>query len=174
MIPKELLSSPQGYFSVAILWILIFCILGFSKCNTYIIAENIMLNDYVEMFLYSYMEVLNWKENKNVGSICFEVRIPMKKTKIFMESFYVSLKKDTFIQWLENKNIYGNISYSFKWPVSNRAKVVYYFKHFNTLCVWNEICKILTRFSLIDDDDAVVSESHFNAPKSIIHEGGRH
>ena len=52
-----------------------------------------------------------------------------------MESFYVSFQKDTFIQRLENKNVYRNISYSFKWPVSNRAKVVYYFKHFNTLCV---------------------------------------
>ena len=76
MIPKELLSSPQGYFSVAILWILIFCILGFSKCNIYIIAENIMLNDYVEIFLYSYMGVLNWKEN---NKIYLEAKIPMKK-----------------------------------------------------------------------------------------------
>ena len=59
------------------------------------------------------MEVINWIENKEVGTICFEVRIPMKTPKIFMEIFYVSFQKikstfefDNFILE-ENKNIDG-------------------------------------------------------------------
>ena len=35
----------------------------------------------------------NWKENKEVGTISVEVRIQMKKTKIFMEFFYISFRK---------------------------------------------------------------------------------
>ena len=47
------------------------------------------------------MEVINWKKNKEVSTICFEVRVPMKKQKIFMEFNKFILE--------ENKNIYGNI-----------------------------------------------------------------
>ena len=37
---------------------------------------------------YSFMQVLNSKENKKVATICFEMRIPMKmKMKIFYVSF---------------------------------------------------------------------------------------
>ena len=56
------------------------------------------------------MEVINRKENKEVGNICFEVRIP----KIFMEFFYASFRKQIFILGFNNfilegiKNIYGN------------------------------------------------------------------
>ena len=39
------------------------------------------------------MEVINWKENKEVGTICFKIRIQMKKQKIYMEFFYVSFGK---------------------------------------------------------------------------------
>jgi hypothetical protein len=39
------------------------------------------------------MEVINIKENKEVGTICFEVRIPIKKPKISMEIFQVSFQK---------------------------------------------------------------------------------
>ena len=66
---------------MAIFRIVIFCILGFSKRNSYIITGNIMYKVYVEFFTYSFVEVINWKENKEVGTICFEVRIPMKKQK---------------------------------------------------------------------------------------------
>ena len=65
-------------------------------------------------FYILFMEVINWKENKEVGTICFEIRIPMKKPKIFMEFFYVSFQKYLFIFGFnnfileENKNIYGN------------------------------------------------------------------
>ena len=62
------------------------------------------------------MEVLNWKENKGVGTICFIVRITMKKQEITIEFFYVSFQnKCVFIFGFnnfileENKNIYGNI-----------------------------------------------------------------
>ena len=40
------------------------------------------------------MEVIIWKENEEVSTICFEIRIPMKKRKIFMEFFYVSFQKN--------------------------------------------------------------------------------
>ena len=59
------------------------------------------------------MEVINRKEIKEVGTICFEVRIPMKKPKIYMEFFYLSFQKilifgfNNFILE-ENKNIYRN------------------------------------------------------------------
>ena len=49
-----------------------------------------------------------------VGTICFDVRIPMKKPKIFMEFFYVSFQKKIFIFGFNNfileeyKNIYEN------------------------------------------------------------------
>ena len=60
------------------------------------------------------MEVINSKENKEVDTICFEIRIPMKKTKIFMEFFYVSFRNNylyldtTILFWKKTKNIYGN------------------------------------------------------------------
>ena len=44
-------------------------------------------------FYILFMEVSNWKENKEICTISFEVRIPMKKPKIFLESFYVSFRK---------------------------------------------------------------------------------
>ena len=48
------------------------------------------------------MEVINWKENKKVVTICFEIRIPKKKSKIFMEFFYVSFQKWLFIFGFNN------------------------------------------------------------------------
>ena len=60
------------------------------------------------------MEFLNWKKSKEVSTISFEVRILMKKPKIFMECFYVSFRKKIFIFgfnnfiWEENKNNNGN------------------------------------------------------------------
>ena len=57
------------------------------------------------------MEVINWKDNKEVGFICFEVRILMKKPKIFLEFFYVTFQKNMFefnnFILEENENIYG-------------------------------------------------------------------
>jgi hypothetical protein len=55
------------------------------------------------------MEVITWKENKEVGTICFEIRISMKKPKIFMEFFYVSFRKkylyldSTILFWKKTK-----------------------------------------------------------------------
>ena len=43
-------------------------------------------------FYIFFIVFINWKENKEVGTICFEVRIPMKKPKIFLEFFYVSFQ----------------------------------------------------------------------------------
>ena len=65
------------FFSLDIL-VFDFLHFEFSKCNTYIIAGNITLKDYVEISIYLFMEVINWKENKEVGTLCFEVRIPTK------------------------------------------------------------------------------------------------
>jgi hypothetical protein len=52
-----------------------------------------MKKDYIEISTYFFMEDINRKETKEVGTICFEVRIPMKKTKIFMEFFHVNFQK---------------------------------------------------------------------------------
>ena len=45
------------------------------------------------------MEVINWKENKVVGTVCFEIRIPMKKPKKYMKFFYVSFQKKIIIEF---------------------------------------------------------------------------
>ena len=37
------------------------------------------------------MEVINWKENKEVGTICFEIRIRMKTQKIAMDFFSIKI-----------------------------------------------------------------------------------
>ena len=74
------------------------------------------------------MEVSNLKENKEIGTISFEVRIPMKKPKIFMKFFYVSFWKNIFIFGFknfifeENKNIYGNAFITSKSHWKNRAR----------------------------------------------------
>ena len=37
-----------------------------------------------------------------VGTICFEIRMPMKKPKIFLEFFYVSFRKKISIVGFSN------------------------------------------------------------------------
>ena len=60
-------------------------------------------------FYIFFMEFINWKENKEVGTIYFEVRIPMKKPKILMEFFYGSFWKkyqfldSTILFWKKTK-----------------------------------------------------------------------
>ena len=56
------------------------------------------------------MEVINRKENKAVGTICLEVRIPIKKKpKIILEFFYLSFRRkylcfdSTFSFWKKTK-----------------------------------------------------------------------
>ena len=68
--------------------------------------------------------VFNWEENKEVGTICFETRIPMKKPKILMEFFHESFWKSLFKFGFNNsilekiKNIYGN-TFTMKKPLKN-------------------------------------------------------
>ena len=54
------------------------------------------------------MEVINWNKNKEVGTICFEVRISMKKLKIFMKFFYLSFWKFVFIFGFNHFILEGN------------------------------------------------------------------
>ena len=65
---------------------------------------------YVEISAYFYMEVINWKENKEVGTICCEIRISMKKPKIFMEFFKRfrnnNLYLDTWISFWKKTKIF--------------------------------------------------------------------
>ena len=44
----------------------------------YIIAGSITYKDCKVISTYFFAEVITWKENKEFGTICFEVRIPMK------------------------------------------------------------------------------------------------
>ena len=65
----------QGPF----VWILIFCIRGFSMCNTHAVllkGGNYLRKYSSHIFLYGRPY---WKKNNEIGTICFEVRIPMKK-----------------------------------------------------------------------------------------------
>ena len=57
--------------------------------------------------------ILNWKENKETGSICFEVRTPRKKnkellrknlSKIYGSNFIMEKNKN--IYWLKNKKLW--------------------------------------------------------------------
>ena len=75
-----------------------------------------------------FLEVINWKENKQVGTICFEIRIPIKKPKIFMEFVYLSLQKWLFIFEFNNfileKKIYlWKHFYTMKKPLKHRANI---------------------------------------------------
>ena len=89
---KQMFLSQEANFLVLILWLLIFC-LCFSKCNT-LMLETLRRTITQEFLLIFFMEVINSKENKEVGTICFDIRIQMKnKTKIFMEFFYESFRK---------------------------------------------------------------------------------
>ena len=71
------------------------------------------------------MEVINWKEKKEVGTICFEIRIPMKKWKIFMEFFYASFQKSLSIFGFNNfgrkQKYLWKCFYTVKKPLKNRA-----------------------------------------------------
>ena len=51
-------------------------------------VERLRINFYI-----FFVVVINWKENKEVCTIYFELRISMKKPNIFMEFFYVSVQK---------------------------------------------------------------------------------
>ena len=83
-----------------------------------------------------FMEVIIWKENKEVGTICFEIRIPMKKPKIFMEFFYVSFWKKKSIFGFsnfiveENKNIYGDtfIPWKSQWNIGLMLKYFFWYQ----------------------------------------------
>ena len=108
----------EGYCSVAILWILIFCILSFSKFNTYIG----MMETFCKRFIYSFMRVLKSKENKKVFTICFEANpFPRKKRKIELEFFYIWIHH--FYFGSTQKYLWKRF-YSIKKPLSNRAKIL--------------------------------------------------
>ena len=59
------------------------------------------------------MEVIIWKENKEVSTVCFEIRIPMKENKniqgISKKKKYIFGFSNFILE--ENKNIYGNTLY---------------------------------------------------------------
>ena len=48
----EAIDQAEGLFLSGYIMVLIFCILCFSKCNTYIIAGNITQKNYVEISTY--------------------------------------------------------------------------------------------------------------------------
>ena len=70
---------------------LIFYVLVFFNSNiTYIIAWKITKKDYLgTIFKYFCFGVFNWKE---IDTICFELGIPKKKPKNYMETFSVSFQ----------------------------------------------------------------------------------
>ena len=91
----------KPYCSVAFYWI-------FSTTDIHYhwkhYKERLRRNFYVFLF--------NWKENKEVGTICFKLGIPKKKTKIHLEkvsNFYV----DSIILFGSNQNYFWKRVYSF-------------------------------------------------------------
>ena len=75
------------------------------------------------------MEIINWKENKEVGTIYFEVRIPMEKPKNFQRKFSKKNIVFGFNNFIleENKNIFGDIFIPSKgqWAIG----LIYFYKH---------------------------------------------
>ena len=74
------------------------------------------------------MEVINWKENREVETICFEIRIPMKKPKniygIFLRQFPNIIIIYIWIQqfYFGRKQKYLRICfYTMKKQLKNRA-----------------------------------------------------
>ena len=68
----------------------------------------------IEILAYSCAEAINWRENKKFGTICFELRIPIKKPYIFGIFLRNFLKQNIIFGFKifnleENKNIFWNI-----------------------------------------------------------------
>ena len=105
---------------------LIFMYCFFFNSNSNIIAGNITKKDYIGIFLYSLCGVFNWKGNKEVGIICFELGIPKKKTPSKIGNFLCMFKMNIHI-WIQqfyfgrNQNYFWERFYSIKTPLGNRA-----------------------------------------------------
>ena len=66
---------------------------------------------YVGIFMYSCVEIIIWKENKAVDTICIVVRIPKKNIfKIFVHKFPKLRIIFGFKNYIleENKDMFGN------------------------------------------------------------------
>ena len=87
----------------------------------YKIAGNIIKKDLnVEISLYLFMKVINWKENKEVGTIGFEVKIPMRRTEwIFFPKKIYSYLDSTIIFWKKAKIFIETLLYHQKAFVSD-------------------------------------------------------
>ena len=98
----------------------------FFNSDTYIITGNISKKDYIGMFLYFWRGVFNWKENKEVGIISFELRIPKKKSPPQIGNFLCKFKINIHI-WIQqfifgrNQNYFLKRYFSIKTPLGNRA-----------------------------------------------------
>ena len=65
-----------------------------------------------ELFLRNVVLILNGKENKEAGAICFELRIPRKKSKALLRKVpsiygsYFIMEKNKNIFWFVNNSEY--------------------------------------------------------------------
>ena len=88
--------SHGAFFSVAIcmyygFWFSAFCV--FPSAIHTLLLETLRRKITLKILHIFCMEVINLKENKEVCTSCFEVSIPIKKQKTFMESFYISFRE---------------------------------------------------------------------------------
>ena len=63
------------------------------------------------IFLQNGVLILNWKENKEAGAICFEIRIPRKKNKELLRKVPSKIYGSYFIME-KNKNIFWFVNNS--------------------------------------------------------------
>jgi hypothetical protein len=63
------------------------------------------------IFLRNGVLILNWKENKEAGAICFEIRIPSKKNKYLLRKVPSKIYGSYFIME-KNKNIFWFVNNS--------------------------------------------------------------
>ena len=95
--PVESLYKILALFLSGFLLALVFYVLIFFNIVLQTLEKN-----YVGIFMQFCFGIFNWKENKKVGTICFELRIPKKETKIYLETFSVSFLNEYSIIWFGN------------------------------------------------------------------------
>ena len=99
-----------AYFSVLIL---IFCIFLFFQVQYIHYCWKHYAYRLHRIFYISFMEVITWKKNKEVSTICFEVRVLMQKTKKYLWNFSTFPRKKIY-NWVQQFHFVSEQKYLWK------------------------------------------------------------
>ena len=95
------IQVPKPDYSVTFFGFFHMCDLGVYF--TFHFLKNITESSVI--FLWNGVLILNWKENKEAGAICFEIRIPRKKNKELLQKVPSKIYGSSLIME-RNKNIF--------------------------------------------------------------------